>query len=207
MYQPYSYTDRFQQVIERHHHKIQQLEKEIQELKKIIQELQTKPPVRIDRIEYKFDQLKIETLEGTLNVGISPQDLQNMSEFATGQHPVPSPVYDPKNIVIHDLIENKMKQYLNESIPQIISDTQEQLGIQPNESYIDLITQDIQSQLKSRIQYHVGQLSPQVIQQEPNEQIAEMVAARIKGEIQQGIFSFLSRFVTDQKGENQKDGI
>ncbi|MET3696306.1 spore germination protein PC [Bacillus oleivorans] len=207
MYQPYSYADSYQQLMERHHKKIQQLEKEIDELKKIVTELRSQPPLKIDRIEYKFDQLKIETLEGTLNVGISPQDLQNIGDLSTGQHPVPSPVYDPKNVVIHDLIEEKMNQYLDESVPQIISDTKDQLGIQPNESYLELISQDIKNQLKTRIRYHIGQLPPQVIQQESAEQVAEMVSARIRGEIQQGIYSFLTRFQSDPKGENPHNGV
>ena len=34
--------------------------------------LKEAPSTKIDRIEYKFDQLKIETLEGTLNIGLNP---------------------------------------------------------------------------------------------------------------------------------------
>ncbi|WP_243355329.1 spore germination protein GerPC [Bacillus litorisediminis] len=207
MYQPYSYADSYRQVIERHQKKIQQLEKEILELKKIVEELRSQPSLKIDRIEYKFDQLKIETLEGTLNVGISPQDLQNIGDISTGQHPVPSSVYDPKHVMIHDLIEEKLKQYMDESVPQIIYDTQDQLGMQPNESYLELISQDIKNQLKTRIQFHIRQLSHQVMEKEPIEQVAEMIAARIKGEIQQGIFSFLSRFQSNEKGENPNDAI
>jgi spore germination protein PC len=38
--------------------------------------------VRIDRIEYSFDQLKVERLEGTLNIGVAPGGLQSVEDFA-----------------------------------------------------------------------------------------------------------------------------
>ena len=33
-------------------------------------------------MEYKFDQLKVETLEGTLNIGLNPSDLQGIEDFS-----------------------------------------------------------------------------------------------------------------------------
>ncbi|GAA0314435.1 spore germination protein GerPC [Bacillus carboniphilus] len=207
MYQQYSYSDSYQQTLDKHHKKIQKLEKEIEVLKKLVNELHSRPTLHVDKIEYKFDQLKVETLEGTLNVGLTPQDLQNMDEFVTGQHPTPSPSTDPKNIVLQDLVEQNMNQYMDQTIPQIISDTQNQLGITADDQYVDFIRNDIKNQLKTRIQHHIKQLPHHVIQQEPQEQVVEMVSQRLKGEIQQGVFSFFSRFQQEQQGGSKKDGI
>ena len=44
--------------------RIRGLQKKIQSLEQTVSELQNRPPVHIDRMEYKFDQLKVETLEG-----------------------------------------------------------------------------------------------------------------------------------------------
>ena len=41
-----------------------------------ITELQSRPSVHVEKLEYKFDQLKVEKLEGTLNIGLNPTDLQ-----------------------------------------------------------------------------------------------------------------------------------
>ena len=35
-----------------------------------------------NELEYKFDQLKVETLEGTLNIGLNPSDLQGIEDFS-----------------------------------------------------------------------------------------------------------------------------
>lgn len=43
------------------------------------------PGTRIDRVEYKFDQLKIERLEGTLNIGLNPAEQEQVENFQIGQ--------------------------------------------------------------------------------------------------------------------------
>ncbi len=65
--------------------KIQVLQKKILSLEKSITELQNRPPVQVERMEYKFDQLKVETLEGTLNIGLNPSDLQNIEDLSLSE--------------------------------------------------------------------------------------------------------------------------
>jgi len=48
--------------------------------------LQTQLLNLLEKIEYKFDQLKVETLEGTLSIGLSPTEL--------AKHDVEIPGYD-----------------------------------------------------------------------------------------------------------------
>ena len=62
--------------------KIYKLQQQIKTLEKTVTELQNRPPVHVDRMEYKFDQLKVETLEGTLNIGLNPSDLQGIEDFS-----------------------------------------------------------------------------------------------------------------------------
>lgn len=52
--------------------KIRTLERRLSVLEARLQELESQPRTTIERIEYKFDQLKVETLEGTLNIGLAP---------------------------------------------------------------------------------------------------------------------------------------
>lgn len=50
--------------------KLESLKKENEQLKKIIDSIK---PIHIDRIEYKINELTIETLSGTLNIGLTAQ--------------------------------------------------------------------------------------------------------------------------------------
>ena len=61
---------------------IQHLQKKMKSLEKKVEQLEGRPPVHIDRMEYKFDQLKVETLEGTLNIGLNPSDLQGIEDLS-----------------------------------------------------------------------------------------------------------------------------
>ena len=71
-----------QRYLEAQEQRILQLEQEIKRLSEEVSNLKNKPPIRVDKIEYKFDQLKVESLNGTLNIGLNPNDLNNIDEFA-----------------------------------------------------------------------------------------------------------------------------
>ncbi|MGN7455526.1 spore germination protein GerPC [Paenibacillus pasadenensis] len=53
-------------------------------------ELETRPSYTIEKLEYNFDQLKVEQLDGTLNIGMTAPSEAQMQEF--GQMALPSQV-------------------------------------------------------------------------------------------------------------------
>lgn len=58
--------------------KILELEGMIKELMNRVDKIGVVPQTRIDRIEYQFDQLKVEKLEGALHIGISPPGMKDL---------------------------------------------------------------------------------------------------------------------------------
>ncbi|WP_159065828.1 spore germination protein GerPC [Gorillibacterium timonense] len=58
--------------------KIVELESMIKELMNQVEKLGTVPQMKIDKIEYTFDQLKVEKLEGALHIGISPPGTKDL---------------------------------------------------------------------------------------------------------------------------------
>jgi spore germination protein PC len=61
-----------QQTLRHQQEQIAHLQQRIEMLMSQVKAADAKPTYHIDRIEYKFDQLKIERLDGTLNIGIQP---------------------------------------------------------------------------------------------------------------------------------------
>ncbi|SDR90385.1 Spore germination protein GerPC [Paenibacillaceae bacterium GAS479] len=53
-----------------------------------LQELETKPSYTIEKLEYNFDQLKVEQLDGTLNIGMTAPSESQLQEF--GQMSLPN---------------------------------------------------------------------------------------------------------------------
>ena len=93
--------------------KIKLLEKRLDTLEKQVAE--NKAP-NIEKIEYKFDQLKIEHLAGTLHIGLSPSDLENIEDLAIQQTTPPN-----YPVPLKQQLTNELQQYLRETGPSLIS--------------------------------------------------------------------------------------
>ncbi|WJH34793.1 spore germination protein GerPC [Paenibacillus sp. CC-CFT747] len=67
--------------------KLLEVEARLAKLESSVASLQDKPQTRIDKIDYHFDQLKVERLDGTLNIGITPgkDGADSIEEFAVNQ--------------------------------------------------------------------------------------------------------------------------
>ncbi|PLS02971.1 spore germination protein GerPC [Neobacillus cucumis] len=204
MYQDCSqYLQWMQMSIQAQEKRIAALEQAIQKLQQDFQQVKEKPTIHVDRIEYSFDQLKVETLEGTLNIGLNPNDLSNIEDFAVQNQslntPSPNP---PKEQMQRSIkIEEAIYQYLETELPQIIYDAQNRLAIQPNDSYLAFIKEDIIRQLPSRIDHHLKVNSAKVRSNENDHpSIDEVVIHSIKQEIQNGVWTFLNNLPENMKG-------
>lgn len=94
----------------------QQLAECMDRLAKIEQQLQERnqtssspSTIHIEKIEYKFDQLKVETLEGTLSIGMSPSELT--------KHDVEIP-----GLYRQEQLQEQTKQFILEEIPAVFAD-------------------------------------------------------------------------------------
>lgn len=200
MYQDYNqYLQWLQQTIQAQEQRIIALETTLQKIMQELQQLKEKPAVHVDRIEYKFDQLKVETLEGTLNIGLNPSDLSGIEDFAVQNQTVSTP-FSPKAQMQRTMkIEEAIYQYLETDLPQIIENTQRNLNMEPREDYLSFIKEDIIKQLPVRIDYHLKSAAKGLSGENeppPDEAIIEA----IKQEIQNGINVFLTHLPKNMKG-------
>ena len=85
--QVHQYVQQMSSYIQQQEGRIAQLEKNVQELQKKIKELGEQPPIKIDKIEYKFEQLKIDSLDGTLNIGLNPLTPDNLEDIIINEKP------------------------------------------------------------------------------------------------------------------------
>jgi len=85
--QVHQYVQQMSSYIQQQEGRIAQLEKNVQELQQKIKELGEQPPIKIDKIEYKFEQLKIDSLDGTLNIGLNPLTPDNLEDIIINEKP------------------------------------------------------------------------------------------------------------------------
>ncbi|MBP1964707.1 spore germination protein GerPC [Paenibacillus aceris] len=67
--------------IEMQKQRIDKLEQTVTKLQSDLDAMKDQKRIHIDKIEYNFDQLKVEKLDGTLTIGISPSSLDNVDDF------------------------------------------------------------------------------------------------------------------------------
>lgn len=196
----YQMFQTMQTYIYRQDKKIHNLQKKINQLAQKVTDLQNRPSVRVERMEYKFDQLKVETLEGTLNIGLNPNDLQGIEDFS-----VPNkngPTTPKERMALFTEIEDSVHQYLDTNLQSIIRNTGQQLNFQVDDSYHDFILQDIQKQIPNRIEYYLNQPLRNV--NIHTEQQKEQILEEMKKEIHNGVLTFLQHLPENMKGKKSE---
>lgn len=200
MYQDYSqYLQWLQMCIQAQEQRILNLESTLKKMQAEIKQLYEKQAIHVDKIEYKFDQLKVETLEGTLNIGLNPSELAGIEDFAVQNQSLSTPI-SPKNQMQRSMkIEEAIYRYLESDLPPIVEATQRELNVLPNEEYLAFIKQDIITQLPSRIEHHLNTKSSdnRTIEDAPSD---DLIIDALKKEIQNGVLVFFSNLHDNLKG-------
>ncbi len=192
-----------QRYLEAQDQRILQLELEIKRLSEEVSNLKNKPPIRVDKIEYKFDQLKVESLNGTLNIGLNPNDLNNIDEFAVNnQSTQATPFLFPER---ESIINEMMAQIMSE-LPEMVQETEAQMGITLDSSYHEFIKNDVEQQLAQRIIMYFDNSTMMERSPQQFEQLKEKVYEKVKSDLQVALVNFITQS-NNQTGGNQPNGI
>ncbi|WP_449539401.1 spore germination protein GerPC [Ferdinandcohnia sp. Marseille-Q9671] len=181
--------------------RINQLEEIIQYLQKEIDEIKNKPITRIDKIEYKFDQLKVETLEGTLNIGLNPMNGEQVEDFSVSQSKmnVPDVRHIHKDLInkVHDEIDT----FLDHDCSNYIHGFLKQQRTTVSEEHVQFIIEDIRKQIDERIIIYLEQKQTEL--QDPNREneISQSIVQMVKTDIQNSLDAYLGNLP-----ENLKEG-
>jgi spore germination protein PC len=206
MYQDYSQLLQWvQMTLQIQENRIAALEQTIQKQQEQLKQLRDKPTIQVEKIEYKFDQLKVETLDGTLNIGLNPSDLANIEDFAVQNQSLNTPIQPKAQMQRSMKIEESIYQYLETELPIVFKDTQTQLNVQLDDSYLDFIKQDIMKQLPARIDYHVQNTA--VNNREGGQSTEESIIELLKQEIRKGILIFINHLPDNVKGMNTQNEL
>ncbi|MEH7073671.1 spore germination protein GerPC [Neobacillus drentensis] len=202
MYQDYSqYLQWLQMCIQAQEQRIQTLETTLKKMQEVIKQLNEKQSIHVDKIEYKFDQLKVETLEGTLNIGLNPSELSGIEDFAVQNQSLTTPI-SPKDQMQRSMkIEEAIYRYLETDLPLMVEAVQRELAVQPNDEYLSFIKQDIIKQLPGRIEQHLNSQSSSS-RSSINDPSDDIIIEAIKKEIQNGVNVFFSNLPENLKGMN-----
>ncbi|MGD9676897.1 MAG: spore germination protein GerPC [Vulcanibacillus sp.] len=162
MYQNYDfylYCQKIKKVIDMQNKMIGELEKEIQLLKTEVEALRKIKPFTIEKIEYKFDQLKVETLSGTLNIGISSGGTGLIDELSVEGENKDDLTF-PKTKLHIDMYKNiieEVDKYLNNGILDELKILEGRYNKTIDSNRRELIINDIRKQIEKQINLYVEQ--------------------------------------------------
>jgi spore germination protein PC len=200
----FTYLKDLHKFVEMQNRRIQSMEMKIQELQKSLQELQQRPSTNIERIEYKFDQLKVETLEGTLNIGLTPNG-ETIEDFsvAQGKMNVPDIRNGQQNEHLqsfHENIQRDVIKYLDHDCHEFIKDLQLKANHQLDDSYREFIIDDIRNQIPERIHYYLKQQQAHLHSPEKANEVQRHTVDTVIKDIQNSIVTFLNNIPNEMKG-------
>ncbi|MGG3624483.1 spore germination protein GerPC [Bacillus gobiensis] len=192
--------------------KIEELEKKLADLQKQIDALQDRPNTKIDKIEYKFDQLKIEKLEGTLNIGLNPLDPNQVDNFEVSQNQPASPqgpLYQQgmppqqdMQLPVFQRSRQLVEMFLIEEAPLLIEQLEQRFNQRLDDANRLHIVNDIRKQMDSRIRYYLAHLKPS--DNASPEQHADQIASHVKRDVSNAIEHFLRHIPDEMKGADHE---
>ncbi|MBS4188829.1 spore gernimation protein [Bacillus sp. FJAT-49705] len=198
----YSYLQKLHVFIEHQEKRILSLERKVSKLTEETKTLKDRPAVNVDKIEYKFDQLKVETLEGTLNIGLNPSDLNNIDDFSIENKGIKTP-FSPNDQMYRTIdIENAINHYLDNELTEFITEIGKNQNIDIGEPQISFIKEDIKKQLPSRIDFYLKKYqSPEYENNaDRTNNLNDEIINQLKMEIQKGVQTFLNHLPDNVKG-------
>jgi spore germination protein PC len=181
---------------------IQKLQSSLAAIQAELKELKKKPCTNIERVEYKFDQLKVETLEGTLNIGLNPYNSEQVEDFAVSQgklNVLGANAFSPENQAV---IRDSILQYLEQEGYETINNLEQRTGTPLNEAYYEFMIQDVKRQLDARIQFYLEQTTPdQWNGKERSKATTEQIIQKMKEDINEAFSAFIKHLPRDWKDE------
>ncbi|WP_071459110.1 spore germination protein GerPC [Bacillus massilinigeriensis] len=185
----YQYLAQLHSFVQQQSEKISKLERTVKEMRKEMKGLKERPPMQVGNIEYKFDQLKVERLEGTLSIGLNPSDLQGLEDFSVDNKQVKAP--SPKDMFYRSMdIEQEISTFIDTEVPAIFHKSKDLLGIEVDDSYLPFIQEDLKRQIPNRIAAYTSEL-PEKTGEGKEETVYSNIIIKLKTEIENGIHQFL----------------
>jgi spore germination protein PC len=190
-YESQQQIKQLQEIAEKQSKQISTLQELLKAMQQEIIQIKEKPSMNIERIEYKFDQLKVETLEGTLNIGLTPGSTGEIEDFLVTQNNLEVPI-PQRNQNLAKGIETDLRSYLTQNGHDKIKQIAEQQGKVLENHYYDFMIQDVCKQLPSRINHTLNTITAEAVQKGYNdEKIKEVTIQQLQGDMDKAFAAFI----------------
>lgn len=189
----FTYLQQLYSTIQSQQQQLQQLQEAVQRLTAELEDFKRNPPQSIGKVEYKFDQLKVENLNGTLNIGLNPF---NSSGEAIEDFDVATETLkvNPEIQINPDFYQDILQQvtrYLNEDAYSRIIEIETEQRIALDDTYRQMMIDDIQKQMEHRLPYYLSQVEQYPEITSNPQYMKEMIVQNMKQDIDKAFLTFI----------------
>ena len=188
---PQSYFQKLNDYLAWQTERIRLLETRLNQLAQEVDALKSQRAVHIDRIEYNFDQLKVDKLEGTLNVGLSPAGLgdKSLDDVSVGGQVIRTNTAKSEAFA---RIRSTVDQYLDTQAPEELQQFENQFQIQLGDSFRKLMIEDLRRQTGERIKHYIQHLvDPNQLELTPEQE--QEITALVEADIRAGMEAYIRK--------------
>ncbi|GGG09811.1 spore germination protein GerPC [Paenibacillus abyssi] len=179
--------------------KITQMENELAKINEQLASLAALPRTNVEKIEYNFEQLKVEQLDGTLIIGISPTDAGTIEDLdVQNHHEEDVPLGEQTSDTEFRQIKHKINGYIRESIPEMLDKQalERDIALIPAEK--EAILEDMIRQIDDRIRIYLQHFQgDKQIRQEWA--LEHNVLQKLKRDVHTALDSYLAHFGGNEK--------
>ncbi|MFK4317382.1 spore germination protein PC [Bacillus sp. RC145] len=189
----YTYLHQLQQALQIQQQTILNLEEQVRLLQEELNELKSRPSSSIGKVEYKFDQLKVENLNGTLNIGLNPFSTkgQQIEDFQVDTETLKVNPETETNPDFYQDILQEMHRYLDEEAYSRILHFEQEERTPLDEMYRQMMVDDIKKQMEHRLPYYLSQVqSYEGISTDPD-YLRDIIIQAMKQDIDKAFLSFI----------------
>lgn len=177
---PPQYFQQLNAYLQAQSKKLQELESKIGQLQQELETIKKQRTMTVERIEYKFDQLKIEKLDGTLHIGISPDLGKAIDDFTVDGSAVQMTKTDSD---MRARIRRQIDRFLDEDVVKLINELEQSTRVVLGEQYIGFMIQDMKSQVDGRIAHYMQTVSDDLPGMTASPTKEEAIVEKIKTDI------------------------
>ncbi|KKO51346.1 spore germination protein GerPC [Paenibacillus sp. DMB20] len=182
--------------------RLEQIENHLKELRREVERLMNQNQTNIEHIDYHFELLKIEKLEGTLNIGLTPNEGKNLEEITVnGQMIGPLPAQYSH---LYNDIQQPVIHYLQNEVPNQFYRAAKERNINLNKHQVQLAIQDLQKQTDHRIYAYLEQSTAISEEQRNNEEISRSIISQVIQDINAAVKQYIELH-SAEKGDTNED--
>ena len=179
---------------------IDQLKCRVAQLEATVEELAKRPETTIEKIEYKFDQLKVENLNGTLSIGLNPLQAPSFEDLTVENQQIT--IKSNEQIKeLKDYIGKRIHYHLDKEAIATIHQLEAELRCTVDDYYRQMMIDDIRNQMDIRLPYYIDLYKNRPNFDENPMKYAEEITLHMLQDIKNAYTAFLNNLPNNiQKG-------